>query len=283
MAKKIKRKDLKSPDQFVSYTTKAFNYAVEKRNVFLPVILALIGIALVVYIGNQWYAHTSGKASALLGDGMKLLSEQRQPGPGGAQQEAKKTPEERCAAAGEKFKELTEKYSGSGAAGLARITWASCLYETGKTDEALTLYGKFLETARSGDPLLPLVQEGMAYAYETKGEDDKALEMFKLLAEGDKKPSTDAALYHLAMLHKKAGRSGDEMAALKRLVDEFPGSQYRSNAESMLSELPAPEKATEGKGGAEGAGEGQGAKAEEGGGEGAAGSKEKNGEGDEKK
>jgi hypothetical protein len=134
MAKGIRRKELKEPDEFLTLSKRFLEYArAHERNLTLAV-LAVLGIAALA-LGIRWYRSWQlGKAEAAFGAARLELAAQRLP------------------TAAERFAKVSADWSGTPFGELALIYLANCNAELGKDQEAADAYARALVDAQ--DPLM---------------------------------------------------------------------------------------------------------------------------------
>jgi tetratricopeptide (TPR) repeat protein len=134
MAKGIRRKELKEPDEFLTLSKRFFEYArVHERQLTIAV-LALVGIGTFA-VGIRWYRSWQlAKAEAAFGAARLELAAQRLP------------------TAAERFARVSAEWPNSSYAELALVYLGNCYSELGKDKEAGDAYAQALATAR--DPLV---------------------------------------------------------------------------------------------------------------------------------
>ena len=196
MAKKPKvtRKQLlKEPDEFLTFSSRLFQFAFEYKYHLFGGLGGLIAVVLIIS-GLQFYAQKRSKeAFALLEKSRTkyeaLLSEN---GPQAAYQQVE--PE---------FDQLIRDYSDKTGGNMARILLASICYRGGNADRAIQLYREALEDVN--DPFIRnLVFSGLAYAYEEKQDLKAAVENFERIVASDDKVLKDEALFHLGRRSSRA-------------------------------------------------------------------------------
>lgn len=88
------------------------------------------------------------------------------------------SPQERKA----KLQEVVDKFGGSDAGLWARIDLAHQAFDEGHSAEAITFFEQALEKVGSGNSIIPLIEYGLANAYEQKKELGNAMTHFLALA-----------------------------------------------------------------------------------------------------
>jgi len=123
---------------------------------------------------------------------------------------------------------------------LHRATYLSALQ---RTDEAIAAYTQLLSGGVEA-PLRYLAQEGLGYAYEAKGELDKAADAFARLSDLAAKESAkldgfyqDRALYHKARIAEIKGNRAEAAKLYHEVLDKAPGTSLRDEISNRLAVL----------------------------------------------
>jgi tetratricopeptide (TPR) repeat protein len=134
--------------------------------------------------------------------------------------------------------------AGSGPRGLqneARLMKGATLLGLGRADDAIKAYEDALGNKLDAR-LRFLAHEGIGYAYEAKGDVDKALGAFGQLA-GDASEFQgfyqDRALYHRARLTAAKGDKSGALTIYKQILDKSPDSSLKTEITDRLAVLEA--------------------------------------------
>jgi tetratricopeptide (TPR) repeat protein len=204
MSERIRKKDLKKPDQLQTTTMKLMEYARENRSKIIAVSAAVV---LVVFLTAGWYAYgayNEKQAQDLFGKTMLF-------------QKGNAATQEGMAIsrlAVEKHKEIIEKYPGTDAANLSRYSLGILYYKLNEVDNAIKSYEEFLSKARANE-LVALAYSGLGYCYESKGDFSKAFKYF----EDSAKDPNGAAFRGTAYLN--AGRMAEQLKNSKGAVESY--------------------------------------------------------------
>lgn len=202
MSERIKKKDLKKPDQFQTTTAKLMEYARENKS---KIIAGAAVFLVVVFLVSGWFvyaAYNEKKAQDLFGKAMQL--------PAGDPAH----PEGAYRLALEKHKEIIAKYPGTDAANLSRYSMGVIYYKLDEIDNAIKSYEEFLSKARANE-LVALAYSGLGYCYEAKGDFSRAFKYF----EDSAKDQNGAAFRGTAYLN--AGRMAEQMKDIKGAVEAY--------------------------------------------------------------
>ncbi|MEW5721846.1 MAG: tetratricopeptide repeat protein [Thermodesulfobacteriota bacterium] len=225
--KKISRKELlKSPDEFLTFSEKVFNYVSEHSKQFLTGVVAAVAVILFLVVLNWYRDYSAGQAAQAYNGASGGLETKTNPDP----EKAKS-----IAAALEAF--LAE-YPGSDPARLALLDLGSLYYRLGQYDKSLEYYRRFLDSLRKEEESLrPLVLDSMAYAYESMGKLEEAVQTWeKVLAlPGDL--MKEEAQMGLGRVNLVLGRKDRSQAAYQTVIQKYPDSPQASLARVKLAEM----------------------------------------------
>lgn len=134
MAKGIRRKDLKEPDEFLTLSKRFLEYAGAHERELTIAVLALVGIGAIA-LGIRWHRSWQlGKAEAAFGAARLELAAQRLP------------------TAAERFAKVGAEWPGTRYGELALVYTGNCYAELGKDNEASSAYERALADGR--DPVV---------------------------------------------------------------------------------------------------------------------------------
>lgn len=112
---------------------------------------------------------------------------------------------------------------------------ANCYYELGRYDEALKTFTEFTDRYSKEDKLIPLIYGKMANVYLKKDNIKEAMKILEKLYGVKGEIYKDFALIEYAKLLEKEGRIEDAKKKYKELIEKFPYSPFKSEAEAKLS------------------------------------------------
>lgn len=139
--------------------------------------------------------------------------------------------------------EAAEAYPSLSQGIAARYQAAVALSVLGRTEEADTQYRQVIELDGDGT-YARMARLGRAEALLATGDYDGAI---ALLAEASAASATDdaglprdALLMRLGQMYALAGQTAEAASTFRQLIDEFPASGYRFEAQRELNTLPQP-------------------------------------------
>lgn len=241
MAKHYTRKQLKQPDEFISFSYKAWEFI--KAHVMQ--VLVMIGVAVLIVAVAWLYTYLSdssgSKTTAAFTRAQKIYEQPILELSGAAPTENKddiprfKSQPEKLKAVAAELDKLVADASGE-VDTLSLLLRASVRYEQGQYTDAINDYTAFLE--QTDDPSLKaLAQEGLAYAYEASGSLDKALDIVrKLPREGEARFKVQ---FQEARLLAVQGKTKDATALFTQILEQSKDSLLTEQASARLALLDA--------------------------------------------
>jgi predicted negative regulator of RcsB-dependent stress response len=218
---KIKRKDLKEPDQFISTTDVVVAYFSQHKKVLVSGIAAFVLIVLAA-IGAQYNAKVKSLRMESLYFEMEKVRSAKDI------QSAKVT---------DKMEKLLAKFSEGQQKQRATLMLADEFYRTREYDHAISLYLGLLGSARPDQISYQLANTGMAYSLEGKKDYKQAIAAYKTIIEN---PS-GYPLFHiylsLARCHELNDDQNGALLTLREMKAKFSGHSRVSIVDARLKEL----------------------------------------------
>jgi len=256
VAKSINRKELKQPDQFVSFwtrfTSEAQRVIVARRKPVMTGLGVLAGLITAALIVGELRERGAIRASQALARVEKIATADLIPETGAAPKDDGvphfKTDKERAEAA---LKEVDGFLTAEGRSPLraeALLQKAGLLLDLDRADEATAIYTE-LTAARLDRNVRFLAQEGLGYAREAKGDLDGALAAFTALGEAPESRSgkdeagaslgfyQDRALYHRARIAERKGNAAEATKLYREVLDKAPQTGLRDEVANRLAVL----------------------------------------------
>ena len=223
---KIRRKDLRQPDEFETLTGQVLSWAEDNRGIVVGVAAALVALALVMIVMGRVRATRNETASGLFRTAHEAFA-------------ASKYPE-----AAEGFAGLARDYPSTPFGRLATLYRGHALARQGDATGAAVAYADFLAATSDGY----LRQEALAAlgrAREATGDSAGALEAYKEAGEMDGPFRTDALL-GAARLHEAAGRASEAREIYVRVMKDATDPEVRAFLASKVPAAEAPDEKAEG-------------------------------------
>ena len=248
MSTKMTKRELQSPDKFMTTTTQLFDWAGKhpRELAIGGVVLVAVLVAASLLMGGE--IRVNPKAGAALADALSLLDrEVKAPETAAAAGEADADAEE--GAEEETFPSETAKqeaiaaalakvradFPGTSSARTATLSLADAKFKLGAYDEALSLYDEFLAKAPKSSSVRFLALEGRATTLQAQKNYDAALAAWdKLAAEAP--GYKDRALLGKAVVFESQKKWDDARSTYEELKLAFAGSAAgRLGAERLTS------------------------------------------------
>jgi tetratricopeptide (TPR) repeat protein len=249
VAKKKLERELKKPDEFVSFWTALGNKISEHRAKVIVGIVVVVASTGIIWGTLAYRSVQAQKATAAFAriDRIALAGLLPEKVDENAKAEVEeesdvprfKTEKERLEAAIQAADDFVAKFGNRGLGRRALLGKAGRLLALGKTSEAATLY----ETLAAGetDPSLRAIEQaGAAAAQEAAGKLDEALRAYTTLADGSKSNGgfyLDHALYAKARILEKQGKAKEAEQALRDILNKVPKTMLRQQIDDRLAIL----------------------------------------------
>jgi tetratricopeptide (TPR) repeat protein len=126
----------------------------------------------------------------------------------------------------EDFEAILASYGGTPAGRLGGVIYGNICVAAKSYDDAIVQYKKALAHFGKESSLGDVILNGLAAAYQQKGDYNQAISYYKQMAEGTGTVLKDAALFNLGRLYGQLGQSEESRKIYARLGTEFPESMY---------------------------------------------------------
>ena len=245
MAKKLTKKDLKQPDQFIGFWQRMSMAAGEFANAHAKALVIGISTLATVVVGSIVMTEVSearsSRASIALDRVQRIAAAELVVGGAAPKQDGVPhfgTDKERLEGA---LKELDAHFSsGRGPlSGEALLLRAGLLLNLDRADEAAAIYQKLLD-GKLDQRLRFLAREGLGYSHERKGKLQEAAVVFAKLGDdagGMGGFYKDRASYHAARLAEMQGNPGEAIRIYREVLDKNPTTSLRDEISNRLALL----------------------------------------------
>jgi len=248
-SKKKLVKELKQPDQFVDFWTHAWNRIVEvlgpRRKPLFAGLGALLGVITAAAIFQKVDDDKKIDASAAFATLEKAANPDLDTGTPSPLKDDDaphfKTAADRQAAVLKQDDDFLAKYRTTGLKDEALIVKGGQLLDAGRYDEAIAAFDAAIG-AKLDPRLRFLAHEGTGYAYEGKGDFDKAAAAFAALDEDAKQFQgfyRDRAVYQKARMTERKGDRAGAVKLYKEVLDKMPDSLLHDEITDRLAVLEA--------------------------------------------
>jgi tetratricopeptide (TPR) repeat protein len=251
--KHLSKKELRQPDQFVSFWTRfsaqAGKFLSERRKHALIGVGVLAGVVTATIIYGQMSERAAIRSSQALTRVEKIASADLLTADGADARDDGlphfKTERERLQAALTEVDAFLTADPRSPLRREAQLQKAGLLLDLQQPEGAIPLYTDLLGS-RLDKNLRFLAQEGLGYAYEAKGDLDQAAAAFAKLGDVAVERSDgvatapfyrDRALYHQGRIAERKGNPSDAVKLYKEVLEKTPQSALRDEISNRLALL----------------------------------------------
>jgi predicted negative regulator of RcsB-dependent stress response len=215
--KKISRKDLlKKPDEFITLSTRTLNWV---KDNYIKVIWFGSGFVLLVtlYFGYTAYRNRQER----LGH-EKYFSSLEVTDP---DQKLKQ------------LEEILKDYPGTKAAQSAWVMAGHLYYQKKDFSRAVSSYQSALNNGKFPPTFKTLILGNLAYAYEQKGDLQRAAGTLSEITQGQENLLKEDSLLNLARVYQKMGKKAEAKTTYQTFLKSFPQSVYGNMVKDQLAGL----------------------------------------------
>jgi tetratricopeptide (TPR) repeat protein len=229
--KRIIRKKLKEPDEFISVTERAYLYISHRSKSIAVVGIVVLIFLLAIFFFQRWGEKKEENAYQMFNLAAETYQSVSNPYREASAQEYKN--------ALEKFNEVIAKFPRSSAGKLSILYKGNIHLQLDEFDEAAKAYESFLQKAGKEKLYRSFAMEGLGYAYEGKKDYEKAVNAFQKNIELGES-------YQLANTYLGMGRCYEKMGKNKEALENFRNfikvSQKSNMTNTILRKISLLEK-----------------------------------------
>ena len=226
---KVTRKELlKSPDEFLTLSSKAVAFAREHSRPVTYAGMAVIACLVVAFGVYTYLNYVDRKGQDAYNKAYSTLNENM----------GVKTDQEALRTSEGLFKKVMDDYALSDVSRLAGPQIAYLKVLDGKYDEAIPLYREFLKGLPEKTPYRSLARLALAACFEAKGDYEKAVEMLKTVTSDKDDLFREQGLLGLARVYRLSKQQESAKGILKEFVDTYKASPFLAIARAHLEGDP---------------------------------------------
>lgn len=204
--RKIIKKKLRQPDEFISITEKAFLFVKHHLKKIATGGIILLAVLLSIFLFQKWEEKKEKDAYGKFSAALELYQVMSSPYKEDSPSEYKNVLE--------KFDEVITKFPRTSSGRFSLLYKGNIHLRLGAFDEAIKAYQAFLQKAGKEKLYRLFAMEGLGYAYEGKKDYEKALEAYKKIVEmGDH--------FQMAGAHLSMGRCYEKLGKKKEALDNY--------------------------------------------------------------
>jgi len=229
--RRVIRKKLKEPDEFISTSSLIIGYV---RNNSRHVIRIAVAVLIISFLTYGWIYYNREKekeASLVFYQSEQFYKSNRY------SQTANQPVEEGYSLALRKFEDIMKKYSGTSSALKALFYIGDCYYHLRDYDKAIDYYKQFINRSRKGDYLVCFAFEGLGYCYEEEEDYQQALEYFKKSMEESEIDIEKLQYLNIARCYEALNDKAHALQFYKKVIDDQSNSIFSELAQDKVRAL----------------------------------------------
>lgn len=230
-AKKISKRKLKEPDEFITYTERAFLFVRKHLKEVVLGISVLVAVVVALSLFQMWEKRKESEAQAAFASAME------------AYQKATLTYGETEPSAFKealgKLEEVTKRFPRTRPGKLSYLYQGNLYLRQGSYDEAMKAFTTFLDKGGEEKLLRAFATEGLAYAYEGKKDFAKALEYYRRTMEIAEALPMQNAYLGAGRCYERLGKREEALESYRAYLKGAPKSQESNMVEHRIALLEA--------------------------------------------
>jgi tetratricopeptide (TPR) repeat protein len=227
--RKIIKKKLKEPDEFISFTDHAFRFISRhyRRIITVGVILGVLLGAFFLF--QKWEEKKEGEAYQLFGIALQLNQMLDSPNREGSPADYRSLIE--------KFDEVITKFPRTSSGKVSLLYKGNLHLKLGEFDEAIKAYETFFQGAGKEKFYRLLAMEGLGYAHEGKKEYEKAVEAYERMLEMGEGLQVANAYLNKGRCYEKLGKKKEALESYKSFLQVAPKAMMANLVSERISQL----------------------------------------------
>jgi tetratricopeptide (TPR) repeat protein len=227
--RKIIKKKLKEPDEFISFTEQAFLVVKGHLKAIATGGIIIFLILLSIFLFRKWEEKKEGDAYQKFDSAMEIYQTLNSPNREASISEYKNLLE--------KFDEVVKEFPRTSSGKFSLLYKGNIHLHLGEFDEAIKSYQTFLQKAGKEKLYRYFGMEGLGYAYEEKKDYEKALEAYqKILEIGDRLQMAEPYL-EMGRCYEKLGKKKEALDNYRAFLKASPKSTMTNVILEKVSNL----------------------------------------------
>jgi tetratricopeptide (TPR) repeat protein len=227
--KKIIKKKLKEPDEFITLTERAYLFITHHaRSIAVGAGIVLVFL-LIIFFFQKWDERNEGNAYQMLRSVMESYETLSSPYREGSPQEYKNVLE--------RFNEIITKSPRTSSGKLAVLYKGNIHLRLGEFDEAIKAYESYLEKVGKEKLYRAFALEGLGYSYEGKKDYEKAIHAYQKLIDLGESFQLGNGDLGLGRCYEKMGKTKEALEHYRNFINVSPRSQMTNIVLRKISNL----------------------------------------------
>jgi len=236
--KKVSRKELKQPDEFVSFWVRVIEYAQQHLRGIIIGIASVVVLSLAIWAWTAYAEKKETTASRLVAQAQSLWKPSSPEGVTGlAGIDGPKEDPEAENRARVILEDVVDQYNRTSACPVARILLGQIYYEKGDYDKAIGTYEEVLKGKNRKPELRALAWEGLAYSHEAKEDFTEALGCYQELTQMNLTNIQGWAYMGQARCYEKLKEYEKALDAYRALLTEQPQHPRAPEARATIARI----------------------------------------------
>jgi tetratricopeptide (TPR) repeat protein len=227
--RKITKKKLKEPDEFISLTAKTLLFFTHHLKFLAAggIIVLIIGLGIFIFL--KWENKKETEAYQKFGLAERIYQTVSSPYQQGSPTGYKN--------ALEKFNDVIVEFPGTPSGRLSLLYKGNIHLKLGEFDEAIKAYETFLQKAGKEKLIRLFAMEGLGYAYEGKKDYEKALHAYQKILELDSSSQLANAYLSIGRCYEKLGKNKEALENYKAFLKINQKSMMANTVTRKISHL----------------------------------------------
>jgi tetratricopeptide (TPR) repeat protein len=227
--KKIIKKKLKEPDEFITLTERSYLFVTQHgRSIAMGAGVVLV-LLLAIFLFQEWGKRNEGNAYKMLTSVIETYQMVSSPYREGSPQEYKNVLE--------RFNEINAKFPKTSSGKLAALYEGNIHLRLGEFDEATKAYENYLEKAGKEKLYRAFAMEGLGYSYEGKKDYEKAVGAYQKVIDLREDFQVGNAQLGMGRCYEKMGKTREALEHYRSFINASPKSQMVNIVLRKISNL----------------------------------------------
>jgi tetratricopeptide (TPR) repeat protein len=230
-AKKISKKKLKEPDEFITFTERTFLFVRKHLREVVIGTSVVVAIVIALSLFQMWEKRKEAEAQVTFASAMEAYQK--------ATSSYGETTGQGLKEALGKLEEVAKRYPRTGPGKLSYLYQGNLHLRQGSYDEAIKAFTTFLDKGGQEKLLRAFATEGLAYAYEGKKDFAKALEYYQRAIESAESLPMQNAHLGAGRCFERLGKREEALASYRAYLKAAQKSQESNMVEHRVALLEA--------------------------------------------
>lgn len=225
---RARKKKLKEPDEFISFSSKILNFVIENKNRSIAFFSAFLFIILMI-AGLKIYSIKSENRA--FSDMAQAMAEYQT---AAIASQINSRDESKVQKIDAVFNRILDKYLVMNAKKFAKVFLANISLQNKQLDRAIELYTEAVNDFADAPAIKNLILNSLAYALEEKNDFKSAAAYLEMIVSGQENFIKDEALFNLGRLYAATGDQTKSREAFVKITKNHPDSLFIELAKEKI-------------------------------------------------